>query len=92
MATTPCELTAADEYTPVAGDRFHRPAGEYYDPTTGTKRAFPEHNATVKEVRDSFVTCEVDGRMMHLAESIFIKLAKNTLAHGATLSREILKA
>jgi hypothetical protein len=69
------------------GDRFHLPAGNYYDPISGTTNPTPEKNATVTAMSMLGVTCEVDGEPMTVSREAFVMLAKNTMAHGAKLTR-----
>ena len=84
---TPCELAAADGYAPAVGDRFNLPAGNYYDPISGTTKPTPEKNAIVTAMSMLGVTCEVDGEPMTVSREAFVMLAKNTMAHGAKLTR-----
>jgi len=74
-------------YSPLVGDRFYKPAATYRNMITGQIFEIPDKRAEVTMTDGRHVVCIINGLEYELSMKEFIRLAKKTLANGATLRR-----
>ena len=69
-------------FTP--GARYHKAAGKERNPLTGDIRFTPQHTLVVTQTNDEGVAFDLDGKPGALAYGDFVRLARKTIANGAT--------
>lgn len=78
----------AKGYSPQVGDRFHKPASVAVNSFSGKSFPRPEYNAEVTMMSPGHVICIIQGEEFAFKTAEFVKLAENSLAKGAILTRK----